>query len=286
MGSLYIHTHLGSEHINGARNVLYRAADNLKSNPIVDIEVKGPNDSCTTDFAEVTLGHFGAIEGECLCRDGSTHSRAYCALHAFSDECSLVKSSKATDVKVFNSFKICVKRNKEFKHSKNACSGNYVATKCFTSYCIPTGEFCGYNKLTPTENAGTPVMLEEESGRILSINHNHNHINHDTNTDTATEKTVTPLAPFAANILKLKYEAADTHMPVVGFEFITGDKPCWNNRLREEKQSKKSYPLLEIKETGCGEFNNFEDVVDVIKNKLKYKTFYQKINLEATLNNA
>lgn len=257
----------------------------MKALPIVDVKAKAAAESCDAGFEEVTLGKFGQIEGGCLCRDGTVHSKAYCALHAFSGECSLVKSVKETPVKIFNTFKLCVKRNTVFKHNKDACSGDFNAAKCFTHYCIKTGEFCGFNKKeSGDENAGTPAMLiEENNTRILSINHSHASAAV-THADTATGVVVTSVAPYTANNIKIKYDSADTSMPYVGFEFITGDKLCWNNKLRDEKASKKSYALLDIKETGCGEYNSFDDITPVIRNKLKYKTFFQKLNLETTLN--
>jgi hypothetical protein len=73
-------------------------------------------------------------------------------------------------------------------------------------------------------------------------------------------------------------------MPFIGLEFATGEKPCWNTGEREQKQSKKSYPLLVVKETGCGEFNTFDDIEKVVDNKQTYKAFYTENNQASVAN--
>jgi hypothetical protein len=54
-------------------------------------------------------------------------------------------------------------------------------------------------------------------------------------------------------------------MPFIGLTVTTGTSQCYNRKFREKKNNEKTYPLLNIKESGCDIYNKMDEDVKISK---------------------
>lgn len=236
----YVHQ---SSNIESAESTLRALARNLQQNPIIDIkstDSTAATAKCDDLYNKEILYIWSGINSGCLCKDGSVHSWAYCQ---FKGECTWVDSFDPQNFEIWDTKFVCVKRlqTDDWRLVSPPRVGETAPDSCPSGYTVAadTNILCLKNGLT--NKVITSVVVNDAGG--LDLRSKKFQLKTDTNKE------------WLVDLVVSKFGV-----------------PCLDPKLRPQPMT--SFPLLKIKEQGCGDIFGQENAYTSLMTDRSQKDFY------------
>ena len=255
LGSVLLHNANAyrGDQTNGANAAMQYLSSNLNMVPLQNLTAVAKGTACPSGFVQENLGAWRGARSGCLCTDGSVHTQAYCSFQS-DTQCKSTTQVNSQQYTVFSGQSLCSQRysSTSFAYSSNssACAAGQV--KCQTTVCVTSGLNCPISSvlldLSTVPNATNPNEQPFGTGRLVN--------------------------------------GRATTSPVIANLEAEQNFPCNAHATnRPQTLSKLVYPLDQVLNNGCGEYESVQNYATNVGNDQVPNTFNQDNSLDTTINN-